>query len=121
MPKIVDDETVFQAAMQAVMSRGYDGATTRQIAESAGISEVTLFRKYGSKSELIKRAFTAQGVHFDFELAAATQAISPLTCCECWYSIKGRLKRVGNSSIPCFQRFRVTRNWLSWSKCLWGW
>ena len=39
MPKIIDDEKVYRAAMQAVIERGYAGATTKQIAEAAGISE----------------------------------------------------------------------------------
>ena len=49
MPKIIDDEQVYLAALQTIMERGYAGATTKQIAEAANMSEVTLFRKYGSK------------------------------------------------------------------------
>lgn len=56
MPKIVDDEKTFQAVVETVLQRGYAGATTKQMAEAAGISEVTLFRKYGSKAELVKMA-----------------------------------------------------------------
>ena len=59
MPKIVPDATIFRAAIQVVTERGYSGATTRQIAEAAGISEVTLFRKYGNKAELMKQAIAA--------------------------------------------------------------
>ncbi len=70
MPKIVKDEDIYRAAMQVVIERGYDGATTKQIAEAAGVSEVTLFRKYGNKGELIKQAITAQASDIDFETAA---------------------------------------------------
>ena len=69
MPKIVADEVVYKAALQTVLERGYAGATTKQIAETAAISEVTLFRKYGNKAELIKQAITAVAEQIDFESA----------------------------------------------------
>jgi AcrR family transcriptional regulator len=56
MPKVIDNEYVYQAVMQVVLERGYIGATTKQMAEAAGISEVTLFRKYVSKPELVRQA-----------------------------------------------------------------
>jgi AcrR family transcriptional regulator len=67
MPKIIRDADVFQAVMQVITARGYDGATTRQLAEAAGVSEVTLFRKYGSKAELVRRAVTHIAENMDFE------------------------------------------------------
>lgn len=70
MPKIIDDEKVYRAAMQAVIERGYAGATTKQIAEAAGISEVTLFRKYESKVKLVKQAIIATAVRMDFTTAS---------------------------------------------------
>lgn len=70
MPKIIEDEQIYEAALQAVIERGYSGATTKQIAEAANISEVTLFRKYGNKAELIRQAITAMTVQLDFASAA---------------------------------------------------
>jgi AcrR family transcriptional regulator len=35
---------MFDAALSVLAQRGYGGATTRRIAEAAGINEVTLFR-----------------------------------------------------------------------------
>ena len=70
MPKIIDDERVFRAAIQAVIERGFARATTKQIAEAAGISEVTLFRKYESKSEVVKQAIFATAVQMDFTAAS---------------------------------------------------
>ena len=70
MPKIVSDEAIYQAAIITVVERGYGGATTKQIAEAANISEVTLFRKYGNKAELIKQAIAAMAARLDFETAA---------------------------------------------------
>lgn len=69
MPKIIADEMVFKAVIQTITERGYAGATTRQMAEAAGVSEVTLFRKYGSKQQLITQAITAIIQQTDFEAA----------------------------------------------------
>ena len=71
MPKIITDEEIYQAVMQVVSERGYAGATTKQMAEAANVSEVTLFRKYNNKLQLIKQAVAALVGQTDFE--AATQ------------------------------------------------
>ena len=59
MPKIIEDEKVYQAVMQVVSERGYARATTKQMAEAAQVSEVTLFRKYGSKQQLVRQAISS--------------------------------------------------------------
>ncbi len=69
MPKVITDTHIFQAVMKTITERGYAGATTRQIAEAAGVSEVTLFRKYGSKAELIKRTIGSLVEQSGFESA----------------------------------------------------
>lgn len=69
MPKVIADMQIFQAVVEVVAQRGYAGATTRQIAESAGVSEMTLFRKYDSKAELLRRAISALVEQSEFELA----------------------------------------------------
>jgi len=56
MPKIVEDKTVYRAVLQTVFERGYAGATTKEMAAAADISEVTLFRKFGTKGQLGKQA-----------------------------------------------------------------
>ncbi|RMG24241.1 MAG: TetR/AcrR family transcriptional regulator [Methanobacteriota archaeon] len=56
MPKILDDEQIYLAVIRTIAERGYSGATTRQIAENAGISEVTLFRKFDTKVNLVKQS-----------------------------------------------------------------
>ena len=48
------EEKIIQAAIQMVKSHGYKGATTKKIAEEAGVNEVTLFRHFGSKKGLIE-------------------------------------------------------------------
>lgn len=69
MPKVVYDEETFQAVIKVVIARGYHGATTKQMAKAAGVSEVTLFRKYGSKAELVRRAIQFIAERMGFESA----------------------------------------------------
>lgn len=73
MPKQVDEAQIFRAVMQEVLAKGYDGATTRAMARAAGVSEVTLFRRYGSKAGLVRRAveFLAEQMRFE-EVVAYT-------------------------------------------------
>jgi AcrR family transcriptional regulator len=55
----VTDKTMFDAALTVLAERGYAGATTRKIAEAAGVNEVTLFRRFGDKRQLILAAIHA--------------------------------------------------------------
>ncbi len=43
---------IIESSMKIFIERGYNGATTADIAKEAGISEVTLFRYFSSKKEL---------------------------------------------------------------------
>lgn len=45
------------AAIDLIAEQGYDGTTTKEIAAAAGVSEVTLFRHFGSKQALLVAAF----------------------------------------------------------------
>jgi AcrR family transcriptional regulator len=60
MPKVINDNDVFRAAIDVLASCGYESAATKDIADAAGIHEATLFRKYGSKFNLIEQAIKAQ-------------------------------------------------------------
>jgi len=60
MPKIINEEKVFKAVIELLVARGYDGATTSDLAAAANMHEATLFRKYGSKVGLIERAIEQQ-------------------------------------------------------------
>jgi AcrR family transcriptional regulator len=55
----VTDATMFDATLSVLAQRGYGGATTRRIAEAAGINEITLFRRFGDKRQLILAAIHA--------------------------------------------------------------
>ena len=69
MPKVIEDKQIFQAVIKTIAERGYAGATTRQIAEAAGVSEVTIFRKYDTKAELVKRTINSLVEQSEFESA----------------------------------------------------
>lgn len=49
-------QQVLDAAARVYADVGFRGATTRRIADEAGVNEVTLFRLFGSKAALIKEA-----------------------------------------------------------------
>jgi AcrR family transcriptional regulator len=53
---------ILEAAARVFAETGYRGATTRRIAQEASVNEVTLFRHFGSKDELLREAvaFTAE-------------------------------------------------------------
>ncbi len=46
-------ESILQAAARVFSQKGYAGATTRAIAAEAGVNEVTLFRHFGKKANLL--------------------------------------------------------------------
>jgi AcrR family transcriptional regulator len=62
----VDDDRILDAAIAVLIDHGYSGATTREIAARAGINEVTLFRRFESKSRLVQAA-----IHRDLATTAA--------------------------------------------------
>jgi AcrR family transcriptional regulator len=49
-------QRLIDAAIAVFGECGFRGATTRRIAEAAGVNEVTLFRLFGSKSALLEEA-----------------------------------------------------------------
>jgi AcrR family transcriptional regulator len=50
---LVSRQRLLEAAMRVFAESGFRGATTRRIAEAAGVNEVTLFRQFKSKAALI--------------------------------------------------------------------
>lgn len=49
-------DRLLDAAARVYAETGYRGATTRRIAQEAGVNEITLFRHFGSKTTLIIEA-----------------------------------------------------------------
>ena len=54
-------EQLLAAAARVYAEAGYLGATTRRIAQEAGVNEITLFRHFGSKQALLHEAIARAG------------------------------------------------------------
>ncbi|MDE7215343.1 MAG: TetR/AcrR family transcriptional regulator [Clostridia bacterium] len=44
---------IIDAMMEIILEKGYTGATTKDIAERAGVNECTIFRKFKEKKEIV--------------------------------------------------------------------
>ena len=53
-------EKIFAAALALFAEHGYKATTTKAIAEKAGVNEVTIFRKFGSKENLFMELVRAE-------------------------------------------------------------
>src|ERR1700680_996918 len=58
--KTISDDEVLRTARDLFRARGH-AATTRQIAEAAGISEGVLYQRFGSKDDLFFKAMHPRG------------------------------------------------------------
>ena len=58
MPKVIDTDRLFRTTTLLFAERGYVATTTLEIAKRAGVNEVTLFRRYKNKANLISAALT---------------------------------------------------------------
>lgn len=54
MKKLSVQERLLEAGLKLISEKGYLGATTRGIAQAAGVTELTLFRHFGSKEKLFE-------------------------------------------------------------------
>lgn len=54
MVRITTDQKILESTLKLISEKGYLGTTTKDIARSAGITEVTLFRHFGSKERLFE-------------------------------------------------------------------
>lgn len=61
------EQRIIEAAVKVFSEKGFSGTSTREIAATAGVNEVTLFRKFGSKknilNKIIHRAVEVYGYH----------------------------------------------------------
>ncbi len=49
------EQKILDAGLKVFAKKGYDAATTRVIADESGFTEMTLFRKFGTKKNLFDR------------------------------------------------------------------
>lgn len=57
---MISRQKLLDAAIRVYQAHGFRGATTRRIAEEAGVNEITIFRLFGSKGALIEAAIQAE-------------------------------------------------------------
>ena len=64
-PRSVEaDEAILRAALELLVSDGYRGLTMEAVRERSGVGKATLYRRYGSKDELVRAAI----VHLNYDL-----------------------------------------------------
>jgi len=56
MPKLIKDNEVYAETCKLLVEYGFDGMTTKILAERAAMDESSLFRKYESKTKLVCKA-----------------------------------------------------------------
>lgn len=56
-------DRILDAAARVYAEQGFRGATTRRIADEAGVNEITVFRHFGSKDALIQEALRVRAAN----------------------------------------------------------
>jgi AcrR family transcriptional regulator len=64
MPAPINELRILEATLAVWREEGYRNATTRKIAECAGIGEITLFRRFGDKAALFNAALASEARRF---------------------------------------------------------
>lgn len=78
MAKEETRERILQAAMTLFADEGYDQITTKQIAERAGVSEITLFRHFKKKRYLLEHAIDSHVFAPDFDVLFEEKLVGDL-------------------------------------------
>lgn len=76
-------DKILDVTISVYAENGYRGTTTRRIASEAGVNEVTLFRHFGSKDELIKAALRREHRRIMGEAPDAVH-VDPAVAIEQW-------------------------------------
>jgi AcrR family transcriptional regulator len=74
----VSDQQIFEAVLVVWNNRGFSQTTLKRIGEAAGLGELTLLRRFGSKEELVRLAFTHAVEEFCRECTASDDLRSDL-------------------------------------------
>jgi len=75
---------IIDAAARVFQEHGSRGATTRLIAQEAGVNEVTLFRHFGTKERLLQEALAAASERREGEAPLPAEPADPLAELEAW-------------------------------------
>lgn len=67
MPAAIDSSHILESVLAVWREEGYARATTRRVAALAGISEITLFRRFGNKAALFRAALELEAERFSNE------------------------------------------------------
>jgi len=67
-------EKIIEAAYKCFSEKGYLGTKTREIAENAGISEVTLFRYFKTKADIFEAVIKSYSILPDLKKIASGKA-----------------------------------------------
>ena len=72
---MISREKLIDAAARVYAVAGFRGATTRRIADEAGVNEITIFRLFGSKAALIDQALRSRGASAPHTNGASLPAV----------------------------------------------
>ena len=65
--KLNTHEKIIKAAFELFSQKGYLGTTTKEIAALAGVSEITLFRHFGSKEKIFEEVISNKSFLLDLK------------------------------------------------------
>ena len=69
-------DQIIDAAIALFGARGYNGTTTRALADAAGVSEATIFKHFPTKDALHSEAFSSRVIDTQDELIAELRALA---------------------------------------------
>ena len=94
-------DRILEAAVRVYGAHGFRGATTKRIAEAAGVNEVTLFRTFGSKAALIDAAIRNRTSREDIARLPVTP-VDPYAELTAWATtIHGHMRRSRSMIRKC--------------------
>jgi len=97
------EQKIIDAALKIFSEKGYVGATTMAIAEEAGLSEKTLFRRFKSKENLFNMTVIAKGQQmqkfFDESVLEDKEFESPRDCME---TLINNYRKLGDDHFEFF-------------------
>ena len=95
-------ERILEAAARLYGQHGYLGATTRRIAEEADVSEVTIFRLFGTKEAVLEEAIRSRAQREPMT-RLSEDAADPLGELTAWCAAEiGRFRRSRDLLRSCF-------------------